>query len=115
MGRYNSAPQPEFTMTLTADQRKHLRSLGHGLNPVVTVATKGLTEGVIAEIERALSDHELIKVRLTVGDRVLKKQLIAEICQQVQGEEVQVIGHILLLYRKADKPNPRLSNLLRPV
>lgn len=101
-------------MTLSTDNKKHLRTIGHGLNPVVTVASKGLTEGVLAEIDRALNDHELIKVRLTVGDRDLKKQLIDEICTQVRGEAVQVIGHILLLYRKADKPNPRLSNLLKP-
>ncbi|HEY8386210.1 MAG TPA: ribosome assembly RNA-binding protein YhbY [Porticoccaceae bacterium] len=102
-------------MTLTADKRKHLRTLGHGLNPIVTVASKGLTDGVIAEIDRALTDHELIKVRLTVGDRELKKRLIGEICQSLRAEEVQVIGHVLLLFRKADKPDPRLSNLLRPV
>ena len=45
-------------------QRKQLRAIGHGLNPVVMVADKGLSEGVMAEMERALSDHELIKVRL---------------------------------------------------
>ena len=44
-------------------QRKQLRAIGHGLNPVVMVADKGLSEGVMAEMERALSDHELIKVR----------------------------------------------------
>lgn len=101
-------------MTLSPDNKKHLRTIGHGLNPVVTVASKGLTDGVLAEIERALNDHELIKVRLTVGDRDLKKQLINDICARLGGEAIQVIGHILLLYRKADKPNPRLSNLLKP-
>ena len=94
-------------MTLSPDNKKHLRTIGHGLNPVVTVASKGLTDGVLAEIERALNDHELIKVRL-------KKQLINDICARLGGEAIQVIGHILLLYRKADKPNPRLSNLLKP-
>src|SRR5690606_39152585 len=102
-------------MPLNPANKKHLRTLGHGLNPIVTVASKGLTDGVIAEIDRALTDHELIKVRLTVGDRELKKRLIGEICQSLRAEEVQVIGHVLLLFRKADKPDPRLSNLLRPV
>ncbi|MAT52654.1 MAG: ribosome assembly RNA-binding protein YhbY [Porticoccaceae bacterium] len=100
-------------MSITAVQKKRLRTLGHGLNPVVTVATKGLTESVIAEIDRALNDHELIKVRLTVGDRELKKSIIEDICGRLGAEAVQVIGHVLLLFRKAEKPNPRLSNLLR--
>lgn len=101
-------------MSVSQDTKKHLRAIGHNLNPVVTVAGKGLTEGVLGEINRALSDHELIKVRLTVGDRDLKKQLISDICGQSGGEMIQVIGHILLLYRKAAKPDPRLSNLLKP-
>jgi RNA-binding protein len=93
--------------------RKYLRSIGHKLNPVVTVASKGLTDGVLAEVDRALTDHELIKVRLTVGDRDVKKDIIATICQKLDAEAVQTIGHILLLYRKAKKPNPKLSNLLQ--
>ncbi len=101
-------------MTLKQDTRKRLRAIGHNLDPVVTVAAKGLSDGVIAEIDRALSDHELIKVRLTVGDRALKKRLISEIRQRLGAEQVQVIGHVLLLYRKAEQPDPRLSNLLRP-
>lgn len=101
-------------MTLSTANKKHLRTIGHNLNPIVTVATKGLTDGVIAEIDRALNDHELIKIKLSVGDRDLKKQAIIDICEKVNGEAVQVIGHILLIYRKADKPNPKLSNLLKP-
>ena len=52
-------------MTISNEDKKHLRRLGHKLNPVVTVAAKGLTESVIAEIDRALNDHELIKVKLS--------------------------------------------------
>lgn len=100
-------------MTLSTGDKKHLRQLGHQLNPVVTVAGKGLSDSVLTEVDRALSDHELIKVKLVVGDRELKQQLIGELCQQAQAELVQLIGHIALLYRKADKPDPRLSNLLR--
>src|SRR5690606_9205193 len=103
-----------LAMTLSTDNKKHLRTIGHGLNPVVTVASKGLTEGVLAESDRALNDHERSKARTTVGDREPTTQPIDENCTQSRGEAVQVIGHILLLYRKADKPNPRLSNLLKP-
>ena len=101
-------------MTLSPANKKHMRTIGHSLNPIVTVATKGLTDSVIAEIDRALNDHELIKVKLSVGDRDLKKQAIIDICEKVNGEAIQIIGHILLIYRKADKPNPKLSNLLKP-
>lgn len=100
-------------MTLSAGDKKHLRQLGHSLNPVVTVAAKGLSENVLAEVERALEDHELIKVKFAVADRDVKQQLIDELCRQSAAQLVQTIGHIALIYRKADRPNPNLSNLLR--
>lgn len=100
-------------MTLSTGDKKHLRQLGHQLNPVVTVAGKGLSDSVLAEADRALADHELIKVKFAVGDRELKQQLITELCGRTHAELVQTIGHIALVYRKADKPDPRLSNLLR--
>ncbi|MGB0668683.1 MAG: ribosome assembly RNA-binding protein YhbY [Porticoccaceae bacterium] len=101
-------------MTSINADKKHLRRLGHNLKPVVTIAGKGLSENVTAEIERALADHELIKVKLSVGDREVKKSITEAICQQHGAELVQSIGHIVLLYRNAKKPNPKLSNLLRP-
>ena len=100
-------------MTTSSADKKYLRQLGHQLNPVVTVAAKGLNENVLLEIERALKDHELIKIKLAVGDRVAKKTVAEEICQRCKAQLIQSIGHIVLVYRKADKPNPKLSNLLR--
>ena len=46
---------------------KQLRAIGHKLKPVVTIAGNGLSEGVITELDRALQDHELIKIKLAVG------------------------------------------------
>ena len=100
-------------MTTSNEDKKHLRRLGHNLKPVVTIAGKGLTETVTAEFERALTDHELIKIKLAVGDRDAKKAVIEGICGNHNAEIVQSIGHVVLLFRKAKKPNPKLSNLLR--
>lgn len=100
-------------MTTSSSDKKYFRSLGHQLKPVVTVAGNGLTETVLAELDRALGDHELIKVKLAVGDRDVKKSTIDEICLQTKAQLIQSIGHMILLFRKADKPNPKLSNLLR--
>ena len=100
-------------MSLTATQKKQYRTIGHNLNPLVTVAGNGLSEGVQLEVDRALEDHELIKVKFNVGDRTVKKALIRELCEQVQAELVQEIGNIALIFREADDPDPKLSNLLR--
>lgn len=98
-------------MSLTSEQKKQYRSIGHKLNPIVTVAGKGLTENIQLEVDRALDDHELIKVKFVVGDRDVKKQLIKELCTIVEATVVQEIGNIALIYRKALEPNPKLSNL----
>ncbi|MFV8781486.1 ribosome assembly RNA-binding protein YhbY [Microbulbifer sp. SA54] len=100
-------------MPLTADRKKALRTLGHNLKPIVTIGDKGLSEGVMEELDRALNDHELIKVKLAVNERDVRKELIAELCRASGAELVQEIGKIALILRKADKPNARLSNLLR--
>jgi RNA-binding protein len=100
-------------MTTSNADKKHLRRLGHNLKPVVTVAGKGLNENVSNEIERALSDHELIKIKLVADDRDSKKELTETICANHAAALIQSIGHTLLIYRKAKTPDPRLSNLLR--
>jgi RNA-binding protein len=92
---------------------KQLRAIGHKLNPVVTVAGKGLNEGVLAELDRALTDHELIKVKLAVGERAAREAVASDICGQTGAELVQAIGNVILILRRSREPDPRLSNLAR--
>lgn len=100
-------------MSLSIAEKKRFRQIGHQLNPVVLLGGHGLTEAVLAEIDRALEDHELIKVRLGGEDRELRLAMIDEIVQSTNSQAVQTIGKLVLLYRAAKKPNPRLSNILR--
>jgi RNA-binding protein len=91
-------------MPLDAAQRKNLRGQAHHLKPVVTVADKGLSESVVAEIERALNDHELIKVKLR-SDREQRKTWILGIASQCEAELVHSIGQVACFYRKhPEKP-----------
>lgn len=98
-------------MTLTPDRKKHFRSIGHNLKPVVTIAGKGLTEGVIAETDRALEDHELIKVKVAIADRDSRKEAIDALCGSCNAELIQEIGKVALLFREARKPKIGKSNI----
>lgn len=98
-------------MPLSPDRKKQYRSLGHNLNPVVTVAGNGLSDAVLEELNRALDDHELIKVKLMIVDRELRKQVIAEMAKKAKAEIVQEIGKVALVFREAKKPNLKLSNI----
>jgi len=100
-------------VSLSTAEKKRLRQIGHHLNPVVLLGGNGLTESVIAEIDARLEDHELIKVRVGGEDRAARLAAIDEIAKATQAEVAQIIGKLVLLYRAARKPDPKLSNLLR--
>tara|TARA_R110002072_G_scaffold284396_4_gene448590 strand:+ start:56717 stop:57052 length:336 start_codon:yes stop_codon:yes gene_type:complete len=99
--------------TSSNQELKKFRAIAHGLKPVVTIAQNGLSESVSKELDRALSQHELIKVKISAGDRTARQAIIGEICTATGAERVQSIGNIAVLYRPARKPDPRLSNILR--
>jgi len=90
-------------MPLTGKQKHFLRALAHHRKPVVTVGDSGLTENVIAEIDQALAHHELIKVKIRIGDRESRQQAITNICEKTSCEEVQKIGQVAVFYRASTK------------
>ena len=97
-------------MPLTDSQKKHLRRLGHDLNPVVLTGSAGLTPAVMAEIEGALAHHELIKVKVRAGERADRDAMIARICAETGAELIQRVGHVALLYR----PDPESPGIFLP-
>lgn len=97
-------------MPLTPENKKKFRSIGHELKPVVTIAGNGLSEGVNNELNRALDDHELIKIKLAIEDRELRKAIITEACKTNKAELVQSIGKTALIYRATKKPKIGITN-----
>ncbi|MBA1275284.1 YhbY family RNA-binding protein [Stutzerimonas azotifigens] len=100
-------------MPLTNEQKKRFKSIGHHLKPVLIVAENGLTEGVQAELDRALSDHELIKVQFRITERDDRRALMDALCEAGNCELVQSIGKMALVYRRNPKVNKQLSNVFR--
>ena len=85
---------------MTPAERKAFKARAHKLEPVVIIGNKGLTEEVFAEIDRALTAHELIKVRAPVADRDERQVFVENIMQRTGAEAVQVVGRVFVLYRK---------------
>jgi RNA-binding protein len=92
---------------------RQLRQIAHHLHPVVIIGDGGASAAVIAETERALNDHELIKVRINVEDRNSRRQLSETLVNAVNAESVQAIGKVVVLFRSNPNANPQLSNLSR--
>ncbi|MBQ0832040.1 MULTISPECIES: ribosome assembly RNA-binding protein YhbY [unclassified Marinobacter] len=100
-------------MSLSPQQRREYRAIAHNLKPVIIVGDKGLTENLQEELDRALTDHELIKIKVASQDREARQEAISALCESSGAEVVQTIGKIAVIMRRAKKPNPKLSNLLR--
>jgi RNA-binding protein len=97
-------------MSLSEKQLRYLRGRAHALKPVIQVGQHGLTAGVFAETTRALSDHELIKVRVQAADRAARAALIEQLAQHTASALVTRIGHTAVLF----KPRAPLSRIPLP-
>lgn len=89
-------------MKLTNKQKQYLKGLAHSLKPVVQLGGNGLTEGVLAEIDNALSFHELIKVKVPTDDRDEKALIMDAIIRETRAEKLQVIGHVMIMFRQSE-------------
>jgi len=93
-------------MELNETQKKRLRTRAHDLKPVVMVGQHGLKPTVLEEISGALDHHQLIKIKLSVGDRDLRDEILSQIVQYSQAQTIQRIGNIAVLYRRnPDRPD----------
>ena len=98
-------------MTLTGKQKNYLRGIAHNLNPVVMIGGKGLTEAVMSEIELALDQHELIKIKLPSNAKAEKVALLAQITGKSDAEPVQLIGRVGVIYRAGKEPKIALPSI----
>jgi RNA-binding protein len=87
-------------MELSEKQKKHLRRLAHPLQPIVMLGNAGLTDGVVNELDRALNDHELVKVSARVGDRDARNAALAALAARTAAHLVQRVGHVGVFYRR---------------
>lgn len=81
---------------LTSSQRRHLRGLAHSLEPVVRIGKSGLSYGLCEQIDAALEDHELIKIKF-VDWKERKRELTGELCDRLDCQQVGRIGHTVIL------------------
>ena len=84
---------------LTPAERRALRARAHALHPIVMIGSAGLTEAVLKEIDLALKNHELIKIRMLGDDRDGRDDALERICAALDASPVQLIGKILVVFR----------------
>ena len=92
---------------LTGKQRRHLRGLGHDLKPIVHVGKAGIDDGLVAAVEQALDDHELVKIKVGEAAKLDRHDAAEAIAHRTHSEVAQVLGNTVLLYR-ADPDDPEI-------
>ena len=97
-----------MTLSLTPRQRSYLKGRAHALEPVVFVGQAGLSDTVLAEVDRALTAHGLIKVKLAGAGREDREALTKAVCDRAGAVAVQNVGRVLVLWRPRpdDEPLP---------
>jgi RNA-binding protein len=87
---------------LTSDQKRALKKKAHSLDPLIQVGKNGVTDGVIANIDKALSDHTLIKVKY-INHKPEKRELTETITSRTGSALIDLIGNTAILYRESPK------------
>ncbi len=89
--------QPE---KLSNNQKKYLRGIAHGLNPMIIIGTNGVTESLMEELESTLTHHEILKIKISLGDRNERQEITQHILEQTGALLVQSVGKTCIIYRQ---------------
>lgn len=92
-------------LTLDNESRRSLKKQAHHLKPIVQTGAAGLSGPVILEIDRALTDHELVKIKLATEDKAARREEIEATCAKLDAACVQQIGRTATLYRRNPDKN----------
>ncbi len=90
-------------------QIKQLKSLAHKLKPIVTVGQHGMKDSINTELESAIDFHQLVKIKVNIGDRDARDTLISELANIHQAQLIQKIGNTAVLYRRNKEKESLLS------
>lgn len=88
-----------MAVALTPRERAALKARAHALEPVVHVGQAGVTDTLVTEVDRALTAHELIKVKVADPDRNARVEVGDALAARTDAAVVQRVGRILVLWR----------------
>lgn len=98
----------ETGISLTGKQKRHLRAMGSGIEPIIQVGKGGVTDNLIQQVDEALEARELVKLRVLKNSPEELAGIAGKIAAATGAAVAQTIGHIALFYRPSEK-NPEIK------
>ena len=86
---------------MNSKERAALRAAANPLEPIFQIGKEGISENLISQLDDALDARELLKIRVHLETSPKKPRELADELQSLLGAEV--IGGVIVLYRKADE------------
>jgi RNA-binding protein len=93
-------------VSLTPRERAHLKARAHSLDPRVQVGQSGLTDALVKEVDRALTAHELIKVKILGDDREARREVADALAERADAALVYSVGKVIVLWRPKPEKEP---------
>lgn len=90
----------DATRPLSNKAARHLKGLGHHLDPVVHIGREGITDAVVRATKEQLHAHELIKVKVSADAPIDRKDAGAELAEKAGASLAQTLGRTVLLYKR---------------
>ncbi len=88
-------------------QKAYLKKLANPISHRYLIGKGGLDDKFVAELNDALEARELIKVGILQNASCEPKQIDEELAERLNADLVQVIGRVMVYYRKSKK-NPKI-------
>ncbi len=88
---------------ITSSQRAKLRSMAQTINPIAQIGKNGVSDNVLAELNVALEQHELIKVSVLRNADMSAKDVLQEVAEATGAEPITAIGNKIVIYRRSTR------------
>ena len=97
----NPATSPKKRSLMPSGKlRRSLRAHGHALSPIVHVGKAGMTPAVVKQVEQALADHELVKLKVDADSPDDRFAAADQLAAQPGVNVVQILGRAILIYKR---------------
>lgn len=93
---------------LTGNQRSYLKGIANGIDPILQIGKKGITENFVTQVDEALEAREIVKINVLDNSFLEPKKVANELCTLTDAEFVQSIGSKITLYRES-KENKKIE------